>query len=823
MFHHRGHGSRGWIGPIALSLLLLWAVLFICSGWPSALAQQKAEAPSTGKDAAQGGAEPKVTVFPGMAEVVPRAEELARRADEARAQVDARIQAVDFERGIREAEARLKDLAARLGQMGDPRQWDFQRLQDARVPLENERKTLEGYLSPISARLNELEALRREWEERLSFWSEWKKALGTAQPELPADAFAKADETIRGVMQEISRGTSVLVALQERISRLMEENRQLASPIEATLTRMRGETFRRTEPAFLTRGFVEHLRSSPWPALRAGLVAAGRQAQESFRREEAVVILQLILVASLGLVAAWRRSRLRISGQAPEFWSNPLALAVFAVGVISSLFLRETSGPWKVGSRCAFAFAVAVLYGSGHARARWRKLLVGLAASLTGLDVIKTIGLPVGWYRVCLAALAGGGAVGFFLRKAPGGVSGRVIRLGAVILGVVFLSQVSGFANLSDRLFHACAWSVILALSGFLVANMVRNALGWVMARPQVKMRTLVERLGPSLERRIFTVLAAVIWLMALLRLFPVWGIYPSTGDAWEALLRVEVGLGRISLSLGLLLLAALVVYISFLVSWLLNAFLETEVFPRADVDPGARHAVGRLIHYLLVVLGFLLAMSLVGIQLESFLVLGGALGVGIGFGLQHVANNFISGLILLFERPVKVGDTVVVDKEWGRVKRIGLRSTVIETFARSELIVPNSQLVSNTVTNWTLSNPMARLRIPVGVAYGTDVEMALRLLREAAGRNPRVLKDPPPLALFTRFGDSALELELHAWVGDVKERLLTQSEICQEIDRLFRELGIEIPFPQRDVHIRSVTSAQKTSSAYGFGHDGEA
>jgi small-conductance mechanosensitive channel len=179
--------------------------------------------------------------------------------------------------------------------------------------------------------------------------------------------------------------------------------------------------------------------------------------------------------------------------------------------------------------------------------------------------------------------------------------------------------------------------------------------------------------------------------------------------------------------------------------------------------------------------------------------------GIGVGFGLQNIVNNFVSGLMLLFERPFKVGDMVVIDNETGTVRKIGLRSTVIETFDRSELIVPNSQFISGKVTNWTRSSHIARIRIPVGVAYGSDVDLVLRVLKEAAETDPRVLSSPPPNPLFLRFGDSALDFELHTWIAEVNDLLSVTSHLCQEIASRFQQAGIEIPFPQRDLHLRSI------------------
>jgi small-conductance mechanosensitive channel len=254
-----------------------------------------------------------------------------------------------------------------------------------------------------------------------------------------------------------------------------------------------------------------------------------------------------------------------------------------------------------------------------------------------------------------------------------------------------------------------------------------------------------------------------------------------------------------------MLLMALLVIYLSIQASWVLQATLETQVFPYSSVDRGVRDAVKKLLHYFLIFLGFLLAMGLAGIELRNFAVLAGAFGIGIGFGLQNIVNNFVSGLILLFERPVKVGDQVVVDEDWGRVISIGLRSTVIETFDGSELIVPNSLLISEKVTNWTLSTTKARIVLPVGVAYGSDLEVVLRILKEVAESHPLTLSQPPPSPIFVGFGDSSLDFELRCWIADVDKRLDVRSDLGRFIDGRFREGGVEIPFPQRDLHLRSV------------------
>ena len=222
-------------------------------------------------------------------------------------------------------------------------------------------------------------------------------------------------------------------------------------------------------------------------------------------------------------------------------------------------------------------------------------------------------------------------------------------------------------------------------------------------------------------------------------------------------------------------------------------------------MEKGVQISMGRLMHFAILLVGFLLALATLGVNFTNITIIGGALGVGIGFGLQTIVNNFVSGLILLFERPVRVGDYVEVEGLWAEIKKIGLRATIVETFDRADMVIPNSELISNRVTNWTRTNRMVRLKIPVGVAYGSDVALVMKILLECAQDNPSAMSSPPPQALFRGFGDSSLDFELRVFLLDIDFRRIVHSEILQEIDREFRLNGIEIPFPQRDLHLRSV------------------
>jgi len=201
------------------------------------------------------------------------------------------------------------------------------------------------------------------------------------------------------------------------------------------------------------------------------------------------------------------------------------------------------------------------------------------------------------------------------------------------------------------------------------------------------------------------------------------------------------------------------------------------------------------------------------GVDFSGLALIAGALSVGIGFGLQNIVNNFVSGLILLFERPIKRGDWIVVGNTEGYVKKISVRSTIIQTFDWSDVIVPNSELISSQVTNWMLYNIYGRVIVPVGVAYGSDTGLVKELMLEVANSHPRVITDgsvPEPLVLFKEFGDSSLNFELRCFIRDIDYRIRTRSDLNFAIDAIFRKNGVEIPFPQRDVHVRDWAETQK-------------
>lgn len=270
---------------------------------------------------------------------------------------------------------------------------------------------------------------------------------------------------------------------------------------------------------------------------------------------------------------------------------------------------------------------------------------------------------------------------------------------------------------------------------------------------------------------------------------------------------------GSLSFSAYDVLRGALVLAVVFWAAAIVSAIVEGRLKKLTRMRVTTRILITKVFQITLYVVAFLVTMDLMGLDLTTLTVFSGALGIGLGFGLQKISSNFISGLILLLERSVEQDDLIELpDGITGFVRRSSARYTLIETLDGKEILVPNEDLITNRVTNWTLTNTRGRIEVAIGVAYGSDLEKAQALILEAAREHPLTIGDPAPQCFLRNFGDSSVDFTLLFWIADVvKGRWAPQSEVMFAIWRKFREAGIEIPFPQRDVHIRSASPASPT------------
>jgi small-conductance mechanosensitive channel len=272
----------------------------------------------------------------------------------------------------------------------------------------------------------------------------------------------------------------------------------------------------------------------------------------------------------------------------------------------------------------------------------------------------------------------------------------------------------------------------------------------------------------------------------------------------WDFLqLRHDIGNGNINFSINSLVGGAIIFAVAILVSRTVSNLLRRRIAKRAYLDPGIQYTLGRLTQYFVITIGVLVALFVIGLNLTSLAVIFTALSVGIGFGLQYIAADIASGFILLFERPVRVGDRITIGEDEGDVQSINLRTTLVLTNNRVSIIVPNSKLVSQRLINWSYGDPRARIAIPIGVSAESDIDLVTNTLLKAAEDIDNVLTEPAPKVQFLKFGDWSLDFRLLVWTNRPRLHMQIRSDINYRIDKLFREAKIEIPYPQTELRIR--------------------
>jgi len=385
---------------------------------------------------------------------------------------------------------------------------------------------------------------------------------------------------------------------------------------------------------------------------------------------------------------------------------------------------------------------------------------------------------------------------------------GRVLK-GVVIflLAATILADLLGLSNLAVYVAQAATWSGLALVSFWflwlagetIIRHLLHPEQGWAGHRYPAREEWLQK--AYSFSRLLLSIVLGTVVIFWSLN---AWGVPPEQAARAFQWLTWGPSLGPLKLSPLNVGAAALALYLGFWLSRLVRSLMDFRIFPRTGLDSGVQYTITTMLHYVVLILAGLVALSLLGFSLTNLALVAGALGVGIGFGLQNIVNNFISGLILLFERPIKVGDLLVIDGQWGTVKEIRVRSTLFETLDRSVLIIPNSELISGKVLNWThFGRGLNRLALKVGVAYHSDVRQVTQLLTDVCRNHPKVLDDPPPQIGFSAYGDNALDFTIWVYLRNPRDRVAVTHELNSAILETFQQHGIEIPFPQRDPHLK--------------------
>jgi potassium-dependent mechanosensitive channel len=378
---------------------------------------------------------------------------------------------------------------------------------------------------------------------------------------------------------------------------------------------------------------------------------------------------------------------------------------------------------------------------------------------------------------------------------------GRLLLLTVLLVGL--LAAIAGYARLARLLTPGIFVGGVVAVAMFACLRVTAGLIALALRVWPLRLLQMVQHHRDLLERKVYRLLIWATVLGGLIRYLNYLGLLDNAWSFGQALLATKLERGTISISLGNVLEFFLTVYFAYLLSRFIRFVLQEDLYPRIDLAPGLSYATSSLLNYIIIALGFVAGLGVLGVDFNKVGVLAGAFGVGIGFGLQSIVNNFVSGLILLFERPIHVGDTVDVGNNLqGTVRRIGIRASVIHTGAGADIIVPNSHLVTDRVTNWTLSDKLRRVDLPIGVNYGADPKKVIELLEQVARAHKDVLPEPAPRALFIAYGDSSINFELRVWPSHFNQAAQVKSDLASAVYDAVNAAGMSFPFPQREVRV---------------------
>ncbi len=388
------------------------------------------------------------------------------------------------------------------------------------------------------------------------------------------------------------------------------------------------------------------------------------------------------------------------------------------------------------------------------------------------------------------------------------------VGLGYIIASSGLLIELAGYGLLAKYWYVSWGQTLIVLLWADVIILALREWEKDIQQMSETEQESL-EKASHQFHWLVVRLSWVILPGLVLTGLLFAWGGRQYVLVGAGSVLTYPVPIGGLNLRLLGIIYAVLILLVTHVATRFWRRILKTRILVNSGLDMGVQVSITTISVYVFWFFGILWALNALGVGTTSLTVAFGALGIGLGFGLQSIFNNFISGLILLFDRAIEVGDVVEMNGQWGVIEKINVRSTVVRTYDNSALIIPNSDIVSTQMTNWTFQDVRVRRTIRVGVAYGSDVKLVEQTLYEIAEKHPRVLRDPAPMVLFADFGDSSLNFILRVWAL-LDYGLTTETEIRFDIDRLFRERHIEIPFPQRDVHIRSGMesfSAQQTTA----------
>lgn len=772
------------------------------------------------------GQQPEETVVeaekwvPGLADIVPLETKLARSLRELEKQLQAGIDQEQLKTRYAELEASITPLSEKFELLKESDKNIYNRLVDLRELVKQKKETFEAVNRPVAELLQRLGSLREEWQQEAQRWNNWRdKLLTEGGPELLNATFTDASATISRAADLILSELDATLTIQEQAGILEQQIETLAIDIDDQIIKERRKTLFNDTPSMLSRQYYEQLKDAVlWWETMGQSQAFSLPERETINQHGWIVLLNATL--AILLVVGFSRSR-QVFEKVTQWRciaQHPITSGIFLSYMVCALIYEYQGVPssWKLGAAAAGGIALMQLT-QGIVSARWKyHFVVGLVAALLVTRLVDVLGFPLPVFRLYTLVVSFAGVILCSLLvkhlvtdKEPA-VYVWLFRAGIVFFVLISAIELLGKKALASYLFISLLDSVVTIMVFVLLMYLVRGWFEWLFSTALMKQApSLGLQLKDIMVDRLTRFVDLLIIVIAIIpAILMIWGIFPSLEEATLGVLAAGVTVGDARITVSLFLVSAAILYGSFLISWVVQNLLLEDLLFKRRMERAARISIAKLVHYCIVLVGILLAIATLGIELSKLTIMVSALGVGIGFGLKEIINNFVSGLILLFEQPIRVGDMVEFEGMWAEIKHIGIRSTLVRNFDHADIIIPNADLIVNRVTNWTLGGQQVRLTIKIGVAYGSDLDLVTRTLMACAEDNDSVSSEECPQVLFLNFGESTLDFELRVFVS-ASRRLAIKNELNRDIDKRFRENGIVIAFPQRDLHLPELVNVE--------------
>lgn len=758
---------------------------------------------------------PSPAPVPQLSEIIPLSTKVSGRFRALENSAQEIGYATDIETQCSAIKERLDRLAGELDQLKKSKQYKYSKLAALKEAIAQENIIFQKVNEPLHIDIARLERQRQAWIAEKKRWSEWQSALIMEEmPESIKTVFSKTTFTISKALKLLLPRMEALLLIQEKSGQTQSKISTLTAELEEIMLVVRQDVLDQKSAPMLSKSYVSRFSDEIAEAIQSGIDKRLWTTNRFFSRQGWIVFIQVLIVIVVVFVIFRNQQTINSSKRFRFLAARPFSSGLFLGTLAAMVIYNYEVAPsvWLLFNTFVAGIAFTRLAVRLVAVAWKRQAVILFVAVDLITRMIEVLSFPhefLRLYAVVAALICLVWCIRWYFvisRLESSKIYTWLLRLSSLFFIAIIAAELLGGEGFGLYLFVSMIRAIGIALAFMLFMYIVHGVIDWLAHRLSFRQTRQMDKDTEVLFHRvgyfIGTVFLALIWLPAILLS---WGVYGNLKEAVTGFTSLNISLGGLRITVGMFITAACLVYGSVLASWIIRKLLMSGVFAKRGVERGVQHSITRLIHYFLIFIGFLFAISTLGFELSKLTILMSAFGIGIGFGLRSVVNNFVSGLILLFEQPVRMGDFIEIGGDWAEIKKIGLRATIVQTVEEADMIIPNADLVDSQVINWTLANRRVRLTIGVGVAYGSDIALVMETLKACAQANPNIARYPAPQILFVRFGESSLDFEARVWVLDADKRLEAKSELHQDIDQKFREANIEIAFPQRDVHLRSV------------------